>query len=164
MTGRVARALATVGGLGELLPAPGTTVGSTAAVVAFLATVRLAGLAAVAVAVVLLVLLVPLAVVACGREASRRGVADPGPVVLDEVAGQWLALTLLAVGGVPAASVLSAAVCFLLFRGFDVVKPWPIRALERLPGGWGIVADDLGAGLAAAALQWALWRVLDAPL
>ena len=49
----------------------------------------------------------------------------------------------------PGAVELVAA--FLLFRAFDVVKPWPIRRLEALPGGWGIVADDLAAGLAAGA-------------
>jgi phosphatidylglycerophosphatase A len=44
------------------------------------------------------------------------------------------------------------AVSFALFRFFDIIKPWPIRRLERLPGGWGIMADDVGAGLAAAVL------------
>lgn len=163
MNAELARALATVGGLGERLPAPGTTVGSAVAVVAYLAVARLAGQAAVGVAIVVLLLLVPLAVVACGREAARRGVADPGPVVLDEVAGQWLALTVLAATGARTVSVGPALLSFLLFRGFDVAKPWPIRALERLPGGWGIVADDLGAGFAAALLQWALWSVLFPP-
>jgi phosphatidylglycerophosphatase A len=79
-------------------------------------------------------------------------VPDPGPVVLDEVAGQWLALlVLVAAGHTPALAEVLAA--FLLFRAFDVLKPWPIRALESLPGGWGIVADDLAAGLAAGVIE-----------
>jgi phosphatidylglycerophosphatase A len=78
--------------------------------------------------------------------ARRRGVKDPSEVVIDEVAGQWLAL-------VPAA--LSAPwtllAAFVLFRFFDILKPWPIRWLDRrLPGGWGIMADDMAAGAAAA--------------
>jgi phosphatidylglycerophosphatase A len=80
-------------------------------------------------------------------------VTDPGPVVLDEVVGQWLALAVLVAWrpGVPGLGMLGLS--FLLFRAFDVLKPWPISALERLPGGWGIVADDLAAGLAAALVQ-----------
>jgi phosphatidylglycerophosphatase A len=52
------------------------------------------------------------------------------------------------------------AVAFVLFRVLDVVKPWPIRRLERLPGGWGIVADDLAAALAAGLLALAVFAVL----
>ena len=81
--------------------------------------------------------------------------------MLDEVAGQWLALSLLALLQPRGLRPHHLVVSFLLFRLFDVWKPWPIRLLERLPGGWGIVADDLGAGLAAGLVQLlvlALWR------
>ncbi len=154
------RAVATVGGLGERLPAPGTTVGSSLAVILFLAVARGSGEATAAVAALVLLGMLPVAVVACGREAARRGETDPSPVVLDEVAGQWLALTVLAVGGWAPLTLEHAVLCFLAFRAFDVAKPWPIRALERLPGGWGIVADDLAAGLAAAVAQGVLVRLL----
>jgi phosphatidylglycerophosphatase A len=107
-----------------------------------------------------LVVLVPLAVWACETEAARRGQADPGPIVLDEVAGQWLALAVVALGRSQAAGPREMAVAFVLFRVLDVVKPWPIRRLERLPGGWGIVADDLGAALAAGLLALAVFAVL----
>lgn len=149
----VARALATVGGLGDLLPAPGTTVGSTTGAALFWFVVASRPAHAVTVAAAGLVLLAAVGVWACGAEAQRRGGVDPGPVVLDEVAGQWLALTtVLVLRGQPVSpgAVLAS---FLLFRVFDVVKPWPIRRLERLPGGWGIVADDLAAGLAAGLIQ-----------
>jgi phosphatidylglycerophosphatase A len=152
VTARLARFLATVGGLGDVLPAPGTTVGSLAGVLLFLLAMRVAPSQLLPVAAVSFALLSAVAVWACGAEAARRGVPDPGPVVLDEVAGQWLALlVLVAAGHTPALAEVLAA--FLLFRAFDVLKPWPIRALERLPGGWGIVADDLAAGLAAGVLE-----------
>jgi phosphatidylglycerophosphatase A len=155
---KAAYVLATLGGLGDRLPAPGTTVGSLAGVAAYAALWHWAPIppALVAAGAVLLGLV---AVPACGREAARRGVADPGAVVLDETAGQWAALaawTLVHPESLTAGTLLAS---FLLFRLFDVVKPWPIRALERLPGGWGIVADDVAAGLAAGLLHLLLGSV-----
>ncbi|MFH1177149.1 MAG: phosphatidylglycerophosphatase A [Acidobacteriota bacterium] len=147
MRASLARLLATVGTLGERLPAPGTTVGSPVGLALFLAVAG-GSPARLAWAWAGLAVLAPLSVWACGGEAARRGEEDPGAVVLDEVAGQWLALAVLATcGGTLTAS--SLALSFLLFRLFDILKPWPIRALERLPGGAGIVADDLAAGAAA---------------
>lgn len=152
MTARLARFLATVGGLGDVLPAPGTTVGSLVGVLLFLLAMRVAPAQLLPVAAVSFALLSAVAVWACGAEAMRRGEPDPGPVVLDEVAGQWLTLlVLVAAGHTPTLAQVLAA--FLLFRVFDVLKPWPIRALERLPRGWGIVADDLAAGLAAGVIE-----------
>jgi phosphatidylglycerophosphatase A len=72
---------------------------------------------------------------------------DPGMVVIDEVLGQWL--TLVGATTLNAKSFLAA---LLLFRLFDIWKPWPIRRFENLPDGTGIVADDLAAGLFAAAV------------
>ncbi|MFZ5786292.1 MAG: phosphatidylglycerophosphatase A, partial [Acidobacteriota bacterium] len=89
-------------------------------------------------------------------EAVRRAQSDPGPVVIDEVAGQWLALALLVAAQPRPLSLGLVAGSFLLFRLFDVVKPWPIGRLERLPGGWGILADDLAAGLAAGLVHLAV--------
>ncbi len=81
------------------------------------------------------------------------GRKDPPQVVSDEVAGMLLSVLLLpALDPRWQAAALGAG--FLLFRLFDIVKPPPLRSLERLPGGWGILLDDLGAGLMAnAALQ-----------
>jgi phosphatidylglycerophosphatase A len=73
-------------------------------------------------------------------------------VVLDEVAGQWLALAVVALARSRPPVPSELVVAFLLFRLLDVAKPWPIRPLERLPGGWGIVADDLAAAVAAGLL------------
>jgi phosphatidylglycerophosphatase A len=83
---------------------------------------------------------------AAGRTAMEAGRKDPGIVVVDEVLGQWL--TLAAIGD--AASVRQWVLAFALFRIFDIWKPFPVRKLEGLAGGTGIVADDLGAGIYAA--------------
>ena len=81
------------------------------------------------------------------RESERP---DPGHVVIDEVAGQWIALSFSRVN----LSHLLAG--FLLFRLFDIVKPWPARQLEHFPGGWGIMLDDVAAGVYALLLMLAL--------
>jgi phosphatidylglycerophosphatase A len=82
---------------------------------------------------------VPAATIAA-RESGRH---DPGFVVIDEVAGQWIALL-----GCPA-DWRHALMALILFRLFDITKPFPARQLERLPAGWGIVFDDVAAGLYA---------------
>jgi phosphatidylglycerophosphatase A len=82
---------------------------------------------------------VPAATIA-ERECGKH---DPSFVVIDEVAGQWIAL----LGSRP--TWRSALIAFVLFRAFDITKPFPVRRLEALPGGWGIVFDDLAAGLYA---------------
>jgi phosphatidylglycerophosphatase A len=73
---------------------------------------------------------------------------DPQVVVVDEVAGTLITLLPMA-----AWSWRAVVVGVLLFRLFDIVKPWPIRKLERLPGGWGVVMDDVGAGVLGAAVM-----------
>jgi phosphatidylglycerophosphatase A len=72
------------------------------------------------------------------------GKQDPGFVVVDEVAGQWIALS------VAPPTALGWLAAFALFRLFDIWKPYPVRKLESLHGGWGIMADDAAAGIYAA--------------
>lgn len=80
-----------------------------------------------------------------------KGRDDPGEVVIDEVAGQWLVL--IAAPLDPAIYALG----FVLFRIADITKPWPAYLAERrLPGGLGIMADDIIAGVYAGALLWAV--------
>jgi phosphatidylglycerophosphatase A len=74
---------------------------------------------------------------------------DPGLVVVDEVIGQWIALA-----GAPALTWRAYLAAFILFRLFDIWKPPPVRQLEALPGGWGINADDVMAGIYAALALW----------
>jgi phosphatidylglycerophosphatase A len=76
--------------------------------------------------------------------AEESGREDPGHVVIDEVAGQWLTLAVCRPDWPHALLALG------LFRLFDITKPWPIRKLEALPGGWGIMLDDLAAGILGA--------------
>ena len=86
--------------------------------------------------------------------ASESGREDPGFVVIDEVAGQWIALTALFLVKPDWEHIVLA---FLLFRAFDIYKPFPIRKIEKLPAGWGIVFDDVAAGLYA----WAVLLLLS---
>jgi phosphatidylglycerophosphatase A len=79
------------------------------------------------------------------------GQADPGWVVIDEVAGMWLTMLPLATP-----SPLGLAVAFGVFRALDITKPGPIGAIDRWPGAAGVMGDDIAAGLAGAALVWAL--------
>jgi phosphatidylglycerophosphatase A len=91
----------------------------------------------------LIVLVVAIGVPAATLEARGCGQKDPSHVVIDEVAGQLLTL-------VACPMVWQALLAgFILFRAFDIVKPPPVRSLERLPEGTGIVVDDLGAGIYA---------------
>ena len=83
----------------------------------------------------------------CGESARRLGVHDDGRIVWDEIAGILLTLALLPRG------IVWNALAFLAFRAFDIYKPWPIRDLDRsLPGGLGIMLDDVLAALYAAGL------------
>jgi phosphatidylglycerophosphatase A len=93
-------------------------------------------------------ILLALAVIAAGIPAATRvaktsGNKDPQQVIIDEVAGQWITLIAAPVAW------KSLLVGFILFRGFDIFKPPPIRQIETLPGGFGIVLDDVGAGIYA---------------
>ncbi len=137
-----ARLLATVFGLGYVPLAPGTAASAVAATVYMLFLHRWPW--PLYAAFVLLLFFGGCAIAA--RAAFELGRPDPGVVVIDEVCGQLIALAFLPAGW------LVVGASFVLFRFFDIIKPWPIRRLEHLPGGWGIMADDAVAGLAAALL------------
>jgi phosphatidylglycerophosphatase A len=95
----------------------------------------------------LLALLLVAGALLTDRAERLLGVKDPPELVIDELPGMWITLLLLEE---PSPAVLFAA--FILFRFFDIVKPWPISAVERrVPGGAGIMADDVVAGLVALA-------------
>lgn len=90
------------------------------------------------------VLLIP-GIWAAGDVATREGIKDPGLVVVDEVIGQWITLA-----GTAVFNWKSYLAAFILFRALDVWKPPPVRQLEYLPSGTGIVADDVMAGIYGA--------------
>lgn len=92
------------------------------------------------------------AIWAADRMARDTGSKDPQTVVVDEVVGQWIALA--AVPTLEDWKYWLAA--FILFRLFDITKPWPVRSLEKIPGGAGIVLDDVGAGIYAALVLLAM--------
>jgi phosphatidylglycerophosphatase A len=99
--------------------------------------------ARIPVIVLLIAVVVAIGIPAATLEERGCGKKDPSHVVIDEVAGQLL--TLVACPMVWPALLAG----FILFRAFDIVKPPPVRSLERLPEGTGIVVDDLGAGVYA---------------
>lgn len=138
---RVAWWISAGGGVGLVRPASGTAASAVATLLgAGLLAVGWPLLAAAAVAASL-----------GGAWAIRAaGIAgDPGFVVIDEVAGQWVALLGLTQPGVR--GVLGA---FLLFRLLDVAKPGPVGWLDRRGGAWGVMGDDLIAGAIAAVVVW----------
>lgn len=140
----LARLVASGGGIGFVRPAPGTW-GSLLAAVAGAALLAVGGRWLLAGGVVI--------ATAAGLWAIPRanGSDDPGWVVIDEVAGMWIAMLPL-----PRPAPLSVFIAFLLFRLLDITKPGPIGRLDKMPGRVGVMADDLAAGLAAAMLLWAL--------
>ena len=146
---RLASLLATFFGIGHLPWAPGTWASLVALPIAWTFAI-FGGWPAVLGAAVILT---GLGIWACGRHARMVGLKDPSECVIDEVAGQFFALVPLAATG-RLASLLPLIVALLLFRFFDIAKPWPIARLEHLPGGFGVMADDVLAGLFAAILVW----------
>ncbi|HEX9489214.1 MAG TPA: phosphatidylglycerophosphatase A [Stellaceae bacterium] len=142
--------LATWFGAGLLPGAPGSW-GSLAALPFAWAIATLFGPAALLVAAAVLFVVGWWAAEQVGRAS---GVADEGSIVIDEVAGQWLTLA------VAPPSAEAYVLGFVLFRLFDITKPWPARAAERnLPGGLGVMADDIVAGVYAAALLYMLLMI-----
>lgn len=98
----------------------------------------------------------------CGESARLLGVHDYGGIVFDEIVGYLIAAApLLMFPALPALGFAGGVVlAFALFRLFDILKPWPIRALDRrVHGGLGIMLDDAVAGLAAAVLLWGALRI-----
>ncbi|MDP1569538.1 MAG: phosphatidylglycerophosphatase A [Vicinamibacterales bacterium] len=148
MRNRVGLIIATAGGSGYFPIAPGT-IGSAVGVLVFLA-VRAAGAWWFEAAALVTTLVVGAWASTVAEEALER--KDPGPVVIDEVLGMLATMIFVPL------SVATVAAGFLLFRVFDVLKPFPANRLERVPRGWGIMLDDLAAGVYAnLVLQALVW-------
>lgn len=96
---------------------------------------------------------------ASGAHAQAIGRDDPGSSVIDEVAGQLLAMLPIVPLGSFFSDGAAVVVAFFLFRLFDIWKPWPISRLERFHGGIGIMADDISAGLVSAALLYGMMEL-----
>jgi phosphatidylglycerophosphatase A len=135
--------VATFFGAGLLRPAPGTWGSLATALLWWLLASHLPAAARVPVILVLIVIAVAIGIPAATLEARGCGKKDPSQVVIDEVAGQLITYIACPI----AWQALFAG--FILFRAFDIVKPPPVRQLEALPEGTGIVVDDLAAGVYA---------------
>ncbi len=138
-----ATTVATFFGVGRLHPGPGTW-GSAAAILLLWVISRTFQpqwhLAAI---VLLAAFAIAIGIPAATQVALGTGSKDPQVIVIDEVAGQLITLIAIPL------SWQSLLLGFILFRGFDILKPPPVRSLERLPHGYGIVIDDVGAGIYA---------------
>jgi phosphatidylglycerophosphatase A len=145
-------AVGTFFGVGLLKPGPGTWA-SVVAVLLWMGLISrfeahpmpgeegFAFILAALLTIIAVIAATALGIPAATRVTQESGREDPGHVVIDEVAGQWLTLV------VCRPDLPHAFLALALFRLFDITKPWPIRKLEALPGGWGIMLDDLAAGL-----------------
>jgi phosphatidylglycerophosphatase A len=140
---RWATLVATFFGIGRLRPAPGSWASLATVLLWWLLASYLSPAVRIPVVLLLIVFVVAIGIPAATLEERGFGRKDPNHIVIDEVAGQLV--TLIACPLVWQALLAG----FILFRVFDVLKPPPVRSLERLPEGTGIVVDDLGAGVYA---------------
>ena len=149
------RLLTSCFGLGRLPVAPGTWGSLPTAIIFGLMWQLYASGISISIAMAALALAGSIVCVRFAPVVIRAtGKSDPGEVVADELAGQavtflfipFLTLETFSTGQIWVTTVAG----FLLFRLFDIAKPWPIRRLEKLPEGWGVLADDLLAGVYAA--------------
>jgi phosphatidylglycerophosphatase A len=141
---------ATFFGTGLLRPGPGTWASAATVLLWWILTRMLPVSFQPGAAITLSLLAVAVGIPAATRMSRATGLKDPQFVVIDEVAGQLIAFIFVPI------SWKSLLAGFILFRGFDIVKPPPVRWLERLPEGVGIVIDDVGAGLYALAIMQTL--------
>jgi len=150
---RVAYALATGMGAGFVPIAPGT-VGALEGVALYIAfySLHLQQASSLIALAIINVALFGVGVWASNETCAMTRVKDPRLIVIDEVSGQLIALTPLVL--LPSISIRAVVIGFLLFRLFDIYKPYPIRKLERLKGGLGVMADDALAGVYAAVTLW----------
>lgn len=132
-------------GSGLIRPAPGTW-GTLAGVPLYMALVHVPGLTLTSYLLITLFAFV-IGIYLCGKTANDVGVHDHGAIVWDEIVGLLVTLTAIT------PSLFNLVAGFLLFRFFDILKPWPIKYLDRsVHGGFGIMVDDLLAGVMACAI------------
>ena len=148
--------IATFFGVGRLGAGPGTWASAVTVLIWWVIASRFAN-KVIAVAVCLTVAVTLIGIIASTRVARESGIKDPGFVVIDEVAGQMLPLIIAPLRW------KYLLLSLILFRCFDILKPPPLRALERLPDGFGIMLDDVGAGLYALVILAIALKFWPAP-
>ncbi len=146
------RRFATLFGIGYAPFAPGTVASAVALPFAFLIQTFGGGRALFVAALVASLV----GYWACELYVRQTGNEDPSEAVIDELAGQWFACALAPL------SWSGYAAAFVLFRFFDMTKVWPVSAAERVRGGWGVMLDDIVAGLIAGGIVAALhyWKLV----
>lgn len=149
MREHIARILSTFFYLGYSPFAPGT-VGTLGAIALFYPLSTFSPI----IYILLVLGFIILSVWASSEACVLFGESDPGRVVIDEVCGYLVTMFLIS------PSLTNIVLGFMLFRLFDIVKPPPVRSLERLPRGYGIVIDDVGAGVYANVVMQVITRVI----
>jgi phosphatidylglycerophosphatase A len=148
----IASKLATLGGLGRFPYAPGTM----ASIVAGIPAACLLGVLAKPLSAVILSAIVALSCFAAGKAESQSSKHDPREIVIDELAGYLVTMIWFPI------TAKSLILGLAAFRIFDILKPWPVSVVDlRVKGGFGVVLDDVAAGIYAHALLWILltvWR------
>ena len=144
---KLLQAIATLGPIGQL-PAPGTA----GSVVAVITGLYLMSFGPIILGLGCLICLV-VGTIASEYYARSIGRKDPSEVIIDEVAGQWIALIILPL------DLWWFAAAFVLFRFFDITKIGPVGMAEQLSGGVGVMADDIVAGLLAALCLWGAGQI-----
>ncbi len=156
---RSSEMLLTTGGLGYMRPASGTWGSMPPVVIA--GALIFAGLGPGTelswiyfLVMVLIMIVYSGACILLGHEAEAKWGKDPSEVVADETAGQAITLMMIPAGVClcPMTTITNLVLAFLFFRAFDILKPWPAGAMQKIAGGWGILLDDIFAGLMAGAL------------
>lgn len=162
---RLARTIATAGGIGYLPKAPGTAGSLVGLLLGWIwpwpGLFSLVNAVAIAAAIIVGVIASSVA----ERDLRQH---DPPCIVIDEVVGMWIVMLLRPFAAhLPMSPHLSPReilyhvvvplMAFALFRWFDITKPPPLKRLARFPQGWGIMADDLGASVYAGFILWAIW-------
>jgi phosphatidylglycerophosphatase A len=159
---RASTVIATVFGIGYFDVAPGTIMSAIATPLALLIGIRAGAMSIVGASLIAFTI----GIYACADHMRQTGRHDdPSECVIDELAGQWLACAFAALsfGGIvpgPNSLLLAFGLAFALFRLFDIWKPWPVSWADNLPGGAGVMLDDMVAGLMAGVLVVAARFVL----
>ena len=143
---------ATFGGAGLVPKMPGTAGSLVALPLAWL-IVQTGGMPALVQAFGLALVI---GIWSAGRHAKEIGEDDPSSIVIDEVAGQWLTLTVVPL------DITYYVLGFVLFRIFDIFKPWPVSwADQKIKGGWGIMLDDVLAAIYAGAVLYGIRLLIE---
>jgi phosphatidylglycerophosphatase A len=144
--------IATLFGIGRLRPGPGTWASAITVLLWAAVAHAVPPTAAIVLAIALATVIISVGIFSSSLVARASGSKDPQTVVIDEMAGQLIALIAVPV------TWKTFLAGFILFRAFDIIKPPPVRQLERLPEGTGIVLDDVAAGIYALIVMQILLR------